>query len=47
MIYTLELTQEQLNIISIALGEIPFKIVAPLVENINKQLIEQQAKKEE
>jgi hypothetical protein len=34
----LELTQEQLNIIATALQDMPFKAVAPLINNINTQI---------
>jgi len=38
MKYTLELTQEQLQVIAAALQELPFKHAAPLVAEINKQV---------
>ena len=46
MTYKIELTEQDLQILSAALGEIPFKIAAPLVEKLNKQIAEQQVKKE-
>ena len=38
-IYTLKLTKDQLNIINMALIELPFKVVANLINEINEQLI--------
>lgn len=46
MTYKIELTEQDLQILSAALGEIPFKIAAPLVEKLNKQIAEQQQLKE-
>lgn len=46
MTIKVELTEQDLQILSAALGEIPFKIAAPLVEKLNKQIAEQQVKKE-
>ena len=46
MLIKLELTEQDLQILSAALGEIPFKIAAPLVDKLNKQIAEQQVKKE-
>ena len=46
MTYKLELTEQDLQILSAALGEIPFKIAAPLVDKLNKQITEQQQPKE-
>ena len=34
----LELTQEQLQIIGAALSEMPYRVAAPLVAEINKQI---------
>lgn len=42
----LELTEQDLQILSAALGEIPFKLAAPLIDKLNKQIAEQQVKKE-
>ena len=42
MEYKITLTEQDLQILSAALGEIPFKIAAPFVEKINKQIAEQQ-----
>jgi hypothetical protein len=38
---TLILTQDQINILGTALGELPFRVAAPLVHEINKQIAEQ------
>jgi hypothetical protein len=46
MTYKIELTEQDLQILSAALGEIPFKIAAPLVDKLNKQITEQQQPKE-
>ncbi len=47
MTYKIELTEQDLQVLNIALGEIPFKIAAPLVEKLNKQIVEQQKIKDE
>ena len=44
MEYIIKLTEQDLQILSAALGEIPFKIAAPLVDKLNKQIAEQQTK---
>lgn len=41
----LELTQEQLQIIGAALSEMPYRVAAPLVAEINKQIAAQQEAK--
>jgi len=38
MEYNINFTQEQLQIINAALGEIPFKHAAPLVHHINSEI---------
>ncbi len=38
----IELTQQQLQIISSALCELPFRVVAPVIDSINKQLSSKQ-----
>ena len=38
MTYTITLTQDQLNVIAAALGEMPMKIAAPVVQELNKQI---------
>ena len=44
---TLQLTEQQLQIIGRALGEMPFNMVAALVNEITKQVTEQTQVKEE
>lgn len=39
--YTIILSKNELNVIGIALGELPFRISAPVVELINKQILRQ------
>lgn len=46
MEYCITLTQEELNILSAALVELPFKMSAPLISKINKQLSEQNQNRE-
>ena len=43
----LELTQEQLQIIGAALNELPYRVAAPLIAEINRQLAAQQPKPED
>jgi hypothetical protein len=45
-IFNLQLTPEQLQVISAALLEMPFKMAAPLIAEINKQLRQQQSESE-
>lgn len=40
--YTIKLTTEQLNVIGVALLELPGKVCNPVIAEINKQVIEQQ-----
>lgn len=35
---TLTFTQEQLHILNTAIGEIPYRVAAPLIGNINSQI---------
>ena len=42
----LELTQEHLQIIGAALAELPFRVAAPVIEEINRQIAEQQRPQE-
>ena len=44
MTYTLQVTEEQLVIIDRALQEMPFRVAAPVVHDLNRQIAEQQAK---
>lgn len=39
MQYTITLTIEQLNIIGNALGEISYRIAAPVIQSINEQIV--------
>ena len=43
----LELTQEQLQLIGAALNELPYRVAAPLIAEINRQITAQQSKPEE
>ena len=40
----LELTQEQLQIIGAALNELPYRVAAPLIAEINRQITAHQDK---
>ena len=42
----LELTQEQLQIIGAALSEMPYRVAAPMIAEINRQIAEQEKEKE-
>lgn len=42
MEFHLIFTEQELNIVSTALVELPFKIAAPLIQKINQQIAEQQ-----
>lgn len=39
---TLTFTQEQMQVLNEALSNLPFKFAAPLINDINKQIQEQQ-----
>lgn len=41
MKYTLEVNEDQMNLILIALQELPFRMVAPLLEEIDNQISSQ------
>ena len=41
MEYKIVLTEQDLSILSAALVEMPFKVVAPLVQKLNSQIAEQ------
>ena len=45
--FTLELTGEQLNMVGQAIGELPFRIAEPLLNEIRKQVQEQQVPEDE
>lgn len=44
MTFKFELTQDMVNVISSALGEMPFKLAMPVVAEMQKQINDQQAK---
>ncbi len=46
MTFKIELTQEQLNVIGQALGHAPYRVVAPIITAIDKQVQEQLKPKE-
>lgn len=39
MEYVLKFTEQEMHVINIALGDQPFKLVAPVVQSINMQII--------
>lgn len=43
---TLKLSEDDIRLIGAALMELPFKVVAPVIERINAQIAEQQPKPE-
>lgn len=43
----LKLTEDHLRIIGAALNELPYRVAAPLIAEINRQLAAQQPKPEE
>ena len=45
--YILTLTDQQLQIIGAALSELPYRVAAPVVAEINRQIAAQQPKSEE
>ena len=47
MEYTLTLTEQELNLLSSALVELPFKVVAPLIQKISGQVAQANAPAEE
>ena len=38
---TLTFTQEQLQVLNAALGDVPYRVAAPLIANINSQIQQQ------
>lgn len=40
--FNIKFSQEQLQILNMALGEIPHKYAGPLIQQINNQILEQQ-----
>lgn len=47
MEYTLTFTEQELNLLSSALVELPFKVVAPLIQKISEQVAQANAPAEE
>ena len=47
MMHTLTLTDQQLQIIGAALSELPYRVAAPVVAEINRQIAAQQPKPED
>jgi hypothetical protein len=47
MIYTISLTEQEMLILSEALGELPFKKAAALIHKLQQQINEQNAPKKE
>lgn len=45
MEYTLKFTEQEMGVLSAALVELPFKIAAPLIDRLNRQIAAQQAVK--
>ena len=41
MEFTIQFTEKQLEVLNLALQELPFKLAAPLFESINKQINQQ------
>lgn len=44
--YTLTFTEQQMHILNMAIGEIPHKHAAPLIQSINDQIIKANEDKE-
>ena len=44
MTYKIELTEQDLQILSAALGKLPYEVVAPLINKLNTQIAEHQVK---
>jgi hypothetical protein len=42
MIYKFEFSEQQMQVLNAAIVELPFKVAAPLVQDINRQLESQQ-----
>lgn len=47
MEYVLKFTDQELGILNMALGEIPHKFAAPLIQSINRQIALTQEKRDE
>ena len=46
MNHTLTLTDQQLQIIGAALAELPYRVAAPVMAEIERQIVEQSTEKE-
>lgn len=46
MEYIIRLSEQDFPALSAALGELPYRVAAPLVEKINRQIAEQRKKEE-
>jgi hypothetical protein len=44
MTIKLELTEQDIQILSAALGKLPYEVVVPLINKLNTQIAEQQVK---
>lgn len=44
MEYKITLTEQDLQVLSASLGKLPYEVVAPLIDKLNKQIAEQQVK---
>ena len=47
MEYTIKITEQDISVLSTALVELPFKVSAPLIDKLNRQIAEQRASKPE
>jgi hypothetical protein len=45
--YTVELSEQQIDVIGRLLGDAPFRVAAPIVHTINQQIMQQQGPLEE
>lgn len=46
MEYIFKITEQELHVLSAALVELPYKMSAPLIDKLNRQIAEQQSKKD-
>lgn len=46
MTYELKFTEQEMQLLQMAIGEMPFKLASPLVQSINRQIAEKQAEPE-
>lgn len=40
MEYTLKFTDQEMQVLNMAIGELPHKFAAPLIQSINQQIVE-------